>query len=409
MGGGGYQTGAPRGEWANPAYTPSYGGPAPKRRIWPWVVGIIGVLLIGFIGFGVLGVYWIYKRASTTTITTTEEKPKKTFEGTKFVNSKSNLSSKLRDHYADFSFTYPHGWEVDKTAGKIGSDNFVKVEHAEDDFTIENFAVGWYTGSGTYKGDEDQYPKMAEQLSSQFSTNFPEYRKVSEGKTTVGSFTGYEFRFSSTRRNAPSKGTVKFWGRVVFIPSGKSTQKNGVTMVMIASSLSDEVRSLSDVGEKGDLAKILESFELGPPSSTSESDEPPPAEKTDKDSSSTTSASNDAVYDELMALEKEWTEANIKADRVALNRILAAEYTGTYADGTVQNKTQYIATIKPDATNPTWKLEDTKLTMKGETGIITGILKWTVRGRTTTYRFTDTFVKKDGTWQAIGSQSTVVK
>src|SRR3990172_5417044 len=47
----------PYGSYEQPAYQPpgSY-TPAPqpgKRRVWPWVVGIVGVLLVGIVGLGI--------------------------------------------------------------------------------------------------------------------------------------------------------------------------------------------------------------------------------------------------------------------------------------------------------------------------------------------------------------------
>ena len=52
-----------RGSWAPPAYqAPSYtppGSSEPRRRTWPWVVGIIGVLVLALAGFTVAGVLLI--------------------------------------------------------------------------------------------------------------------------------------------------------------------------------------------------------------------------------------------------------------------------------------------------------------------------------------------------------------
>ena len=102
---------------------------------------------------------------------------------------------------------------------------------------------------------------LAENLSKQLSTGFPEYRKVSEGPTRVGAYDGYEFRFEGMSRDT-AKGDVNIWGRVVFLPppSGGNT---GVTLLMLTTSLAPELKSIDDVGVKGELPMVLESFRFG--------------------------------------------------------------------------------------------------------------------------------------------------
>lgn len=176
-----------------------------------------------------------------------------------FVNSKTNLDGKLLDHYVDFSFYYPNTWQKDPEAGVPGASNFAKVERRlPPDFTQENFAVGWYSATGTSTA---LFSSLAENLSKQLATGFPEYRKVSEGPTRVGVYEGYEFRFEGMSRNT-AKGDVKIWGRVVFLPP-PSGGRTGVTLLMLTTSLAPELTSVDDVGVKGELPMVLESFRFG--------------------------------------------------------------------------------------------------------------------------------------------------
>ena len=184
----------------------------------------------------------------------------------KFVNSSASLDGKLAEHYIDFSFFYPQGWRKDPRSGVAGASNFVKVERLKPpDYTQENFAVGWYSSSGTFEGDKDLFPKLVEVLNSSFARNaqsFPEYRKISEGETTVGLYKGYEFRFESIVRGT-ANGDVRQWGRVVFLPPTGTGEKNGVTLLMLATSLAPELTSAEDVGLKGELPVILDTFRFG--------------------------------------------------------------------------------------------------------------------------------------------------
>ncbi len=181
-----------------------------------------------------------------------------------FVNSKKNLDGKLAEHYVDFSFYYPNSWKKDSTAGVPGASNFAKVERRlPPDFTQENFAVGWYSSAGSPEADATVFHNLVENLNSQFKKSFPEYKKVSEGETTVGVYKGYEFRFESVSRNTVN-GDVNVWGRVVLLPPPNGG-KNGVTLLMLTTSLAPELKSIDDVGEKGDLPMLLQSFRFGKP------------------------------------------------------------------------------------------------------------------------------------------------
>ena len=179
-----------------------------------------------------------------------------------FVNSSNNLDGKLAENYVDFSFYYPKSWQKDSTAGVPGATNFAKVERRiPPDFTQENFAVGSYSSAGSAESDRAVFHTLAENLSSQFAKKFPEYRKVSEGKTKAGVYEGYEFRFEGMSRNT-AKGDLRLWGRVIFVPPVDGS-KNGVTLLMLATSLAPELKKVEDVGVKGELPMLLESFRFG--------------------------------------------------------------------------------------------------------------------------------------------------
>ncbi len=179
---------------------------------------------------------------------------------TKFENSKDNLDGKLADHYINFFFYYPKSWQTDPKAGVAGASNFVKVERRlPPDFTQENFAVGWYTSKGTFEADSPTFPQLVELLGASLEKNFPGYRKVAEGPTKVNSLNGYEFRFESLSKGT-EKGDIQVWGRVVFLPTGVAGESAGATLIMLATSLAPELSGIEDVGDKGEMPVILESF-----------------------------------------------------------------------------------------------------------------------------------------------------
>lgn len=169
-----------------------------------------------------------------------------------YTNSKAGFSGKLADNFVAFSFDYPGSWKRDPKAGTGDSPNFVKVEHETDDqITLENFAVGYFTGQ------KQLMPQLAAQLNDQFKGNFPEYQKVSEGETKVGSYDGYEFRFTSHSTTSSNK-PIEIWGRVILLAG--DTGRKGAALVMLATSQSPDVHGVEEVGEKGDLPSVLNSF-----------------------------------------------------------------------------------------------------------------------------------------------------
>jgi hypothetical protein len=271
--------------------------PARKKSKLPWIIA--GALLVLFLGVGALaGIFFVVIKPrldGTQDRPTVAENPppivetNKNTETTKpvevantntsatpeteafvpppnsvqFTNSQANLDGKLAEHYFDFSFFYPNSWIVDRNAAKAGSSNFVRVERRlPPDFTQENFSVGWYTSQGTFAGDLPTYPQLVERLGGSISKSLPEYRKVSEGPTKINSMDGYEFRFESLSRGT-SKGDIRLWGRVIFLPPGVEGEKTGATLSMLTTSLAPELSGVDDVGAKGELPVILESFRFG--------------------------------------------------------------------------------------------------------------------------------------------------
>jgi hypothetical protein len=181
---------------------------------------------------------------------------------TRFTNSQANLEGKLAEHYLDFSFYYPNDWVADPKAGGA-SGNFVKFERRlPPDFTQENFAVRYYESKGTYDADLPDFPRQVEEFSTSLAKVLPGYRKVSEGPTKINSLDAYEFRYVGLSKGT-ERGDLQLWGRVVFVPTGKAGDTNGAVLTMFTTSLAPELSSIEDVGSRGEMPVILDSFRFG--------------------------------------------------------------------------------------------------------------------------------------------------
>ena len=133
-----------------------------------------------------------------------------------------------------------------------------------------------------------------------------------------------------------------------------------------------------------------------------------PDTRTPADSSSANGAPTDeaVVLSQLTELEKQWTVANLAADKDTLNRILAEDYRG---GNPAHTKQEYLDEIKPDSTVKTWEFQDLRLNLEGDRATLDGYLRQETTRGTEVYSFTDVFVWRDGRWQATASRTTRVK
>jgi hypothetical protein len=209
--------------------------------------------------------------ASTPTPASTVEAPSPTPDETykppagtvQFVNSNEKLDGKLAEHYFDFSFYYPEKWTRDPKSGVAGASNFVKVDRMlAPNFTQENFAVGWYTSTGTFVGDMPSFPQRVEEISKSLSKIITDYKQVSSGPTKVNSMDAYEFRWEGVSPGT-DRGDLNLWGRVIFLPTGKEGDNTGATLSMLCTNLAGELSSVDDVGVRGEAPVILDSFRFG--------------------------------------------------------------------------------------------------------------------------------------------------
>ena len=181
----------------------------------------------------------------------------------KFTNSVDRLSdANLAAHFVPFSFYYADSWQVDPKSGKQGSSNFVEIRRQlSQTLPQESITVGWYASGGTMDADRQRFSTLVETYSNKLAQSLANYQKVSEGPTRVNSLDAYEFRFQG--HGPTERGDANYWGRVIFLPSGNEGSTVGVTLSMFTTSLAPELSGVDDVGVKGQLPMILDSFRFG--------------------------------------------------------------------------------------------------------------------------------------------------
>lgn len=102
-----------------------------------------------------------------------------------------------------------------------------------------------------------------------------------------------------------------------------------------------------------------------------------------------------SVEDKLIQLDKAWTFAELKGDKKAAGALIASDYVGTTQQGEAENKTQYLASVVPNADMV--KSDDYKVRIFGNTAIMTH--RGTVEGvRNIKFRSTHIWMKRGGKW-----------
>ncbi|HEX6748642.1 MAG TPA: hypothetical protein VF092_15195 [Longimicrobium sp.] len=300
---GGPYTGGPPPPGGGPErpYGGGYAGgppqPPAKSNKMPIILGcggcglLVVLALVAFFLIGALG----KKRGGSSGGDTTSVSAAD-MEGTaQFASSPDGLNDTLSPHYLPFSFRYPDDWRVVESGTDPGDRNFVKVEKQENDVTQENFAVGYMYAPAGRENDPEVLRQLTTQFEQQFASQFPNFRRVSDDRVTIGGHEATGFRFTARQNN------VDIFGRFLVLPVGEG---KGLSIIMLGTPVGSGLSSVEDLGEKGGLPVILRTFRVGdeaaratadqtssetpasdttPSSGTSDSDEGKPSDKPSSD------------------------------------------------------------------------------------------------------------------------------
>jgi hypothetical protein len=248
-----------------PVYVPSAAPPAKKSSM-PWILGGCGCLILILIVAAIIGfsVYRASQKVSDfkndfkSALKSVDDKSSPSSRSragwNTYSNVKENLPAGLQPNFVAFSFDYPKSFTI-QPQGEV---NFVKVEKyapGGKGNTAENFAVGyaWFTPP-TAQSDE-LYDKLLDDLGQQLSRTFHNYKELKRTPETVDGVKSRAALFQADF-NDPSKTMI--WGRTIVVhPPGK---KNGVSILILGTSLGRDIKSADDLGVKGESAEILRSF-----------------------------------------------------------------------------------------------------------------------------------------------------
>jgi ketosteroid isomerase-like protein len=114
----------------------------------------------------------------------------------------------------------------------------------------------------------------------------------------------------------------------------------------------------------------------------------------------------------LFALEEEWTRALVRRDAATFDRLLAPGFVYTENDQVMTREELIRGVVSGSDTVQSAGNEDMRAYVHGATAIITGWLLAQGRGPSgpfnRRYRYTDTWLYRDGRWRVIAAQDYLV-
>lgn len=181
----------------------------------------------------------------------------------RFVNSRQNaLSPNLRRFYIDFSFDYPASWTVTPPRTDGTERNFVRVAAPPvDGYEPFSFHVGFATGSGDAEKDRREIEQALPRVAEQFGRTLENYRLASVGRSRVGPYESWNWRFSASAPAVDDGRPARLTGRGdIILPPGAD---RGVLIISLVTDRTDEAPTPEQVGESGTLGAVYDSFRLG--------------------------------------------------------------------------------------------------------------------------------------------------
>jgi ketosteroid isomerase-like protein len=120
------------------------------------------------------------------------------------------------------------------------------------------------------------------------------------------------------------------------------------------------------------------------------------------------------VEDQIKQHEQNWAQATIQEGAAAVDKYEAEDIIDTDPSGRVTDKAQDKTDLSSgDLKFQSIEVSELKVHVYGSTAVAAGTstIKGTYKGQDISgkYRFTDTWVKRNGKWQAVASQSTKIQ
>jgi uncharacterized protein (TIGR02246 family) len=125
-------------------------------------------------------------------------------------------------------------------------------------------------------------------------------------------------------------------------------------------------------------------------------------------------SSQNATKQRILQLEEERNQAIVKGDAAALERMTADDYTFITLRGELRTKAEIIQGFRSGSFHyDNRRISDMNVRVYGDTAVVTGrsVQSGHENGKDYSgdYRFTRVYAKRDGNWQTVALQTTLVQ
>jgi len=116
---------------------------------------------------------------------------------------------------------------------------------------------------------------------------------------------------------------------------------------------------------------------------------------------------------QIRQLERAWNQAEAKQEVTEISNLVADSLAYTDYDGTFMNKAQYLKWVmEPEQKADHLFDEGMSVKVYGNAAVVTGVYRETGTNKGKKYtirsRYTDTWIRRNGTWQCVASHSTLI-
>ena len=115
---------------------------------------------------------------------------------------------------------------------------------------------------------------------------------------------------------------------------------------------------------------------------------------------------------EILALDREWADAMVRADRAALERIFSDDLIVSSGDGTLRDKKGELGDGGSEIKTYFFNTDDLRVRVYGGAAVVTGHAKWRInyKGRDidNERRYTCVYAKERGRWRMVAMHLTRV-
>ena len=108
---------------------------------------------------------------------------------------------------------------------------------------------------------------------------------------------------------------------------------------------------------------------------------------------------------ELVALEKQWLEAEVHGDVAALDKMFAADFIGTGPGGNILYKDDIVPSAEHQGQGrfPNAALKESVVRVYGTTAVVMGLVGIETPNEHGRLRFTKVYLKRDGRWICVAA------